>query len=424
MNGKAFQHPSIERFFVAPASGDHGQCIGNAFFAQHKLSEKLKRFPAFTPYLGSTYIYPELDKKLIDAGLEIVEVENVISETARLIADGEIVAWYNGRSEFGPRALGNRSILADPRNATLKFRLNKVKARDPFMPFGPSVIDALVSDYFIASPDCKYMTHAVNVRPSLRKKIPAVVHADGTSRIHAVIKNENPVYHDLIHAFYEITGVPMVLNTSFNRSGEPIVDSPEDAIAAFTDLDIHYMTINGILARKPQRLGNAYSPGYDGLFIYPDDDAAVAKIQNMIDQNKQLSLFRRKKFNLNKEFIKWLHYGKKITTIRYKSGGLDIPESFEISMFSTPQFEKDLRSDDYVGLAEISKYQIKRFSDLDRIDAINDGFRDVEELRSTLFEIYGDIPANEYVTIYYIYLNPIPFKSVALKGGCSKRKRI
>ncbi len=412
MNGKALRHPSIERFFVTPASGDHGQCVGNAFFALHKLSGKLKRFPAFTPYIGSTYNYPELDKKLIDAGLEIVKVENMISETAKLIADGEIVAWYNGRSEFGPRALGNRSLLADPRNASMKFRMNSVKSREPFMPFGPSVIDAFVSEYFLASQDCRYMTHAVNVHPHLRKKVPAVVHADGTSRIHTVTKDENHVYYDLINAFYEITGVPMILNTSFNRSGEPIVDSPEDAISAFMNLDIQYMTINGILARKPHRLVTTSIPHNEGLFIYPEDDA-VSKIQKNINPNRPLPFFKRKKINLNKEFVKWLYYGKKITTVRYKKGGIGIPESFEIPMFATPQFEKDLSSDDYVGVAEISKYQIKRFSDLDGVDAINDGFQDVKELRATLFEIYGDIPANEYVTIYYIYLNHRPFKSMA-----------
>ena len=101
-----------------------------------------------------------------------------------------------------------------------------------------------------------------------------------------------------------------------------------------------------------------------------------------------------------------MHYGRKITTIRYKPGGIEIPESFEIPMFATPQFEKDLNSNEYVGVAEISKYQIKQFSNLDSIDAANDGFRSLNELRETLFEIYGNITEHEYVTIYYIYLNP------------------
>jgi len=406
LNGKASKHSSIDRFFVGTASGDQGQCIGNAFFALHKLSGNLKKYSSFTPYLGRNYNCYDLDKKIIDAGLEIVKNTDVILDTAKLIADGNIVAWYNGRSEFGPRALGNRSIIADPRLAAMKYRLNKIKAREPFMVFGPSVIAEFVDSYFNASPECKYMTHAVNVKLSVRKMIPAIVHADGTSRIHTVIKEENPVYYDLINAFYEITSIPMVLNTSFNRVGEPIVESPDDAIAAFLKMDIQYMMINESLVRKPNFQSRVYYPSEGGYFFYPGDDA-VDEIIQMMAHNKPLSIYRRNNFKLNKEFVKWLHYGKKITTIRYKYGEIEIPETFEMPMYATQGFEKDSDSPEYVGNAEIYKYQFKRFSELDDMDAVNDGFQTLNELKATLFEIYGDIKENEYVTIYHIYLNPI-----------------
>jgi len=165
------------------------------------------------------------------------------------------------------------------------------------MPFAPSVIDEFASEYFVASPECRYMTHAVDVRTNLRKMIPAVVHVDGTSRIHAVVKNENPVYYNLINAFYEITGIPMILNTSFNRSGEPIVDSQENAIDAFLALDIQYMTIDGILVRKQNLQCSVSNSFCEGLFIYPHDDA-ISKISKIMGHYKPLHVSKRSKFNL------------------------------------------------------------------------------------------------------------------------------
>jgi carbamoyltransferase len=166
-----------------------------------------------------------------------------------MLADGMVVGWFQGRMEWGPRALGNRSILADPRRADMKDILNaKIKRRESFRPFAPSILRESVKDWFVKDDDVPFMLKVFSIRPERRGQIPAVTHVDGSGRLHSVERTANPRYYELIKAFFAITGVPMVLNTSFNEN-EPVVCRPEEALDCFlrTKMDVlfigHYMLI-------------------------------------------------------------------------------------------------------------------------------------------------------------------------------------
>jgi carbamoyltransferase len=182
-------------------------------------------------------------KEIADAGCTISFIgdeEELVKKTAQAIADGKIVGWFQGRMEWGPRALGNRSILADPRNPAIKDVLNaKIKRRESFRPFAPSILREEVAEWFETDDDVPFMMKVFQVRPNYREQIPAVVHVDGTGRLQTVHKETNPRYYRLIEHFREITGIPLVLNTSFNEN-EPVVCFPEEALECFlrTEMDL------------------------------------------------------------------------------------------------------------------------------------------------------------------------------------------
>lgn len=196
----------------------------------------------YNPYNGALYTQQEvLDAVCAEENrVEYRKCRNLYQEAAGAIAAGKIIGWFQGCSEAGPRALGNRSILADPRNPEMKDILNsRVKFREAFRPFAPSVLFEYQEQYFDLSVPSPYMLMVAEIWPRKRKEIPAVTHIDGTGRIQTVMKEMNPAYYSLISAFHKLTGIPIVLNTSFNINKEPIVESPGDALRCFlsTDLD-------------------------------------------------------------------------------------------------------------------------------------------------------------------------------------------
>ncbi|MCB1485331.1 MAG: carbamoyltransferase, partial [Hyphomicrobiaceae bacterium] len=177
-------------------------------------------------------------------------------ETARLLSEGKVFGWFQGRSEFGPRSLGNRSILADPRTAEMKDILNKrVKFRQAFRPFAPIVLAERAKEIFEGEIDSPFMLMAMKVRPEWKDKIPAIVHVDGTARVQTVREDQNPKLHRLLKEFDKITGVPVLINTSFNVKGEPIVESPEDAINCFLGTGIDYLALHDMLIEKNKMHG-------------------------------------------------------------------------------------------------------------------------------------------------------------------------
>ena len=216
---------------VPPAVGDEGQSIGTYMHADYVLNDNVHQVSV---YSGDEYEYQ---------GDEKVDIK----EVAQSIANGNIVGWYQGKSESGNRALGNRSILADPRNPDIKNQINtNIKQREDFRPFAPSVLEEHYQEYFDTNQLSPYMSR---IMPVISDKIPGVTHGDGTARIQTVNREQNPRYYDLINEFYKITGIPMVLNTSFNCK-EPIVETPEDAINTFNRTELDLLVINDYILRK------------------------------------------------------------------------------------------------------------------------------------------------------------------------------
>jgi carbamoyltransferase len=241
-NAKLLEHTDVERLWVPPCASDTGAPLGSALWHYHQSLGNPRGFELQHAFYGKAYSDQEIVEALDAAGLRYRRLpqDQLLSGVARDLADGKIVGWFQGRFEMGPRALGNRSILADPRRAEMRDVLNaKVKKRESFRPFAPAVLIERAHEFFeIDQPD-PFMTLAPRARPESRDRIPAAVHVDGTGRIQTVERSANPRYYGLIEEFGRLTGVPVLLNTSFNRI-EPIVASPADAVACYlrTGMDV------------------------------------------------------------------------------------------------------------------------------------------------------------------------------------------
>lgn len=243
----------FSQIYIQPAAHDGGTAIGAAYAIWHQILDQPRGYVMRDPYLGPCYSQAEIRQALDAAQVEYSYHADIEQVAARLLADGHKLGWFQGRLEIGPRALGNRSLLADPRDPTMKERLNTdVKHRETFRPFAPSVLAERAEEWFAmpkASPSTDFMLFAYHVHADKRALIPAVTHADGTSRIQTVRTETNPRYHRLISAFESLTGVPLLLNTSFNDN-EPIVCSPANAVNTFLKTGIDYLAIDNFLVSK------------------------------------------------------------------------------------------------------------------------------------------------------------------------------
>lgn len=239
----------FERIYVPSAPHDAGTAIGAALYVASGQGEGLS-VASVSPYLGPSFDATTIEKALKRAGLVWQRVDDIDVQVAKLLVDGEIVGWFQGRMEFGPRALGNRSLLADPRRADSRGRMNAlVKRRESFRPFAPSVLSEYADSWFdIGRPSILHDLMLVTclAHQSRRDQIPAALHVDGSARVQLVRRNSNPHYHALLSRFYEMTGVPVLLNTSFNDS-EPIVCTPDDAVRTFMNSPINALAIGDYL---------------------------------------------------------------------------------------------------------------------------------------------------------------------------------
>lgn len=250
MNGKLLRSENVENIFIQPAAGDSGLAIGTALETYKKLG--------YNPhtefkhnYLGPEFSNEEIKESLDKFNLKYDFYDDIAGITAELLAKDKLIGWFQGRMELGARALGNRSILANPCNPKMKDILNlKVKHRENFRPFCPSILDKAHKEYVENPYPSPYMILAFDVKKEKRKEIPAVVHVDGTARTQTVSKETNPLYYKLIENFESITGIPVVLNTSFNVAGEPIVCKPIEAINDLIKTKLDYLAIGNYLIRK------------------------------------------------------------------------------------------------------------------------------------------------------------------------------
>jgi carbamoyltransferase len=253
-NGLAIEQTGFERLYVFSAPADDGNAIGAALLAYYEDHPDETSTPSLqTPFLGESISKDTLKRALAIGGLTNSSPpgRRVSEYVAELLAKGMIVGWMQGRAEFGPRALGNRSILADPRDPGMKDRINaRVKFREEYRPFAPSILHEHGEDWFENYQESPYMERTLRFRPEVRKTVPAVVHEDGTGRLQSVRCEWNRPFYDLITDFHTTTGVPMVLNTSFNTMGKPIIHSVEDAIAVFFTTGLDVLVIEDVVMRK------------------------------------------------------------------------------------------------------------------------------------------------------------------------------
>jgi carbamoyltransferase len=252
LNGKILLGTPFRRIFVQPAAGDSGTALGVCYQIYNAILNQKRNEVMTGAYIGPEFSDNQIRTALIDSKLqfETHTDEEITKRAAQDIADGLVVGWFQGRMEFGPRALGNRSILVDPRRAEMKDILNdRIKKREPFRPFAPSILEESVGDYFEQSHPAPTMLMVYQVRPERRAEIPAVTHVDGSGRLQTVSREVNQRYYQLISNFAELTGVPVVLNTSFNEN-EPIVCTPQDAIDCFLKKRMDALYIGDHVVRR------------------------------------------------------------------------------------------------------------------------------------------------------------------------------
>lgn len=269
-NSKIMQKSGFENIFIQPAAGDAGGAMGAALYVAHYMdSIKMHSIQNYS-YLGTEYSDEEIENYIHD--MQYRKTADPAGDAARLISEGNVVGWFQGRMEYGPRALGSRSILGDPRDPGMQKKMNlKIKFRESFRPFAPSILESYVNEYFEGDYHTPYMLTVSVLKKEWRRSdkhtvhdfdilsreishIPAVIHADFSSRLQSVSSEQNPLYHSLIEEFRQITGVPLVINTSFNVRGQPIVESPNDAIAVFLNTHMDYLIIGNYVLKREENL--------------------------------------------------------------------------------------------------------------------------------------------------------------------------
>ncbi len=258
-NWRILQESGFKNIFIQPAAGDSGGALGTAFYISNTVLKQPRTFRMDHALWGPQFSNDEIRAALTEAGADFEFLQDepaLLRQTAQMIADGKVVAWFQGRLEFGPRALGARSLLADARNPAMKDIINaKVKFRESFRPFAPAILREHVHEYFEAPKDMDmpFMLLVPKVRAEKRAIIPAVTHQDGTGRVQTVTEAANGRYYHLIQEFHRQTGVPVVINTSFNVRGEPIVCTPQDAYRTFVTTGIDALVIGDfVVTRKPE----------------------------------------------------------------------------------------------------------------------------------------------------------------------------
>jgi carbamoyltransferase len=252
MNARLLNETPFEEIFIQASAGDAGNALGAGLYVWHHMMDKPRAWAMTHPFLGPDPTEADCRRAIEASGLSWREVRDPAAEAARMLVDGKIVGWFSGRAEVGPRALGARSILADPRRAEMKDIVNaRVKHREGFRPFAPAVLDEDGPEYFEGYATNPFMLLVLPIKPEKRGLIPAVTHVDGSGRLQSVTRAGFGQFYRLIEEFKALTGVPVVLNTSFNVMGEPIVNKPEEAIDDFVETDMDALFVGPFLTEKP-----------------------------------------------------------------------------------------------------------------------------------------------------------------------------
>jgi carbamoyltransferase len=253
MNGRLRDEGPFERIWIQPAAGDAGTALGAALHVDLQESGRQeRRFQMDHVFLGPGYSEAQIEDFLRWSKLDYRRCDDIAAETADLLAQDKVIGWFQERLEFGPRALGARSILASPLRAEMQEQLNDIKGREDFRPVAPVVLEEEAGEWFAGAESSPFMLFVFDVQPQKADRIPAVRHVDGTARIQTINRAQSKPYYDVLRAFQERTGVPVLTNTSFNTRGEPIVCSPRDAIECFWSSPLDALAIGPFLLEKPE----------------------------------------------------------------------------------------------------------------------------------------------------------------------------
>jgi carbamoyltransferase len=255
-NGKIKQFTKFRNVYIPFAGHDAGTSIGSALYLYNHIKNQPRIKPIFKAYTGIKFTNEKIESLLKQKGIGYIRYntqEELIDKISDSLANGSVIGWFQGRAEFGPRALGNRSILVDPSRPDAKNLLNsKIKRRESFRPFAPSILEEYVPEFFTYTDRAPFMEKVFPIKEEKRNTIPAVTHVDGTGRLQTVSREDNPKYYDLIDAFRKKTGVPLLLNTSFNEN-EPIVNTPEEALDCYLRTQMDILVMEDIVIERDKR---------------------------------------------------------------------------------------------------------------------------------------------------------------------------
>jgi carbamoyltransferase len=262
---------------VQPAAGDSGTALGAALWIdREQRADHTRRWQMDHVFLGPGYDDAAIEQLLREARLPYRRVANIAQATAELLAQNKVVGWFQGRMEFGPRSLGARSILASPIDPDMQSHLNLIKDREDFRPVAPVVLEEEAAEWFVNGGVSPFMLFIYDVCADKGDRIPAVRHVDGTARVQTVNRTQHPLYYDLLHAFYARTGVPVLVNTSFNTRGEPIVCTPRDALESFCTTPLDVLAIGSFLLEKPNLMSTSHAGDVPTTHSEPTEVDAVS----------------------------------------------------------------------------------------------------------------------------------------------------
>ena len=343
-NKKILDETPFENIFIQPAATDDGTAIGCALYGWHALAGQDSRSPLRHVYLGSSYseeaVRASARRHNIAEGA--LTQDELLRRTAQHLAGGRIVGWFQGGSEFGPRALGHRSILADPRRPDMKDLVNsKVKHRESFRPYAPSVLLEYAADYFDLSCPSPYMLLVAKAVEEKASEIPAVVHVDGTARVQTVTKAENGLFYELVQAFHRLTGVPVLLNTSFNVKGMPIVETPDDAIEVFFDSEMDVLVLGDHIYDKDEADTLAGWAAYHQEKDQPDKAAAVSRrALERYPHDNRFHIYLANHHYTNKEYREAIEAAETAVRLGIPENGANLHFILGMSLLEVDEFDK------------------------------------------------------------------------------------
>lgn len=419
--------------YVASAPGDDGQALGNALSLWWKearadcKSLPLKSFRLTSTSSASLGPTRKIDSAAVSAALgdsghpdyTVFEYSSSAPVVAKALSRGATVCVFQERSEYGPRALGSRSILGDPRAEDGRALFNQLKNRDWFMPFAPAARfedDEVASIWFSAPVASPFMSFAIKFSEDRRDLIRAVVSNDGTGRVQSIAREDPSFIAEVVREFENITAVPMVLNTSFNRGGRPIAETIDDALSTFVSLPINILALGRFLVVKllsPDLIEADVMPSafvVEGYIVKNGSRKALGLLNlnsreciRVVQQSTGTVVFVRSEIPLFGPYLEWLREGRKVTTIRYRKGAVELPKMSELPLYETEDYGVGDRTTP-TATVRIKSFRYQIFGELTESDAIRDGFQSLGHMREDLAKIYPKLSDNEWVTIYDIGL--------------------